>query len=83
MKQDVSTRTHILLQITVALCVAAYIGLTSHWFIPSCIFYVGSIVFSFLTIFSHAPKGERKVKLIIMTYSSVISIPIFLLVYVL
>ena len=83
MKQAVSTRTHILLQITLALCVATYIGLTSHWFILACMAYAGSIVFSFLTIFSHVRKGERKVKLIIMTYCSIISISLFLLVYVL
>ncbi len=73
MKQDVSTKTHILLQITLALCVATYIGLTGHWFIPACIFYAGSIVFSFLTVLSSSPKGQRRLKLIIMTYSSVIS----------
>jgi hypothetical protein len=82
MKQDVSMRTHILLQITLALSVATYIGLTSHWFIPSCIFYGASIVFSFLTGFSHTKRGERRVKLIILTITSFMSIMLFLLVYV-
>jgi len=83
MKQGVSTRTHILLQITLALCVATYIGLTNQLIALSAVFLGTSVIFSFLTIFSHARKGERKVKLIIMTYSSVISILLFLWVYVL
>jgi len=72
MKQ-ITTRTHVLLQITLVLCVATYIGLTSHWFIPPCIFYAGSIVLVsslFYELYPHLieymllvfdPDFERKV----------------------
>jgi hypothetical protein len=81
--KPVTTRSNVLLQITLALYVATYIGLTSELFIPSCTFYGASIVFSYLTVLSHAEKRERKGKLTTLTIISVISIIFFLLVYVL
>jgi hypothetical protein len=81
--KPVTTRSHVLLQITLALFVATYIGLTSELVILSCIFYGASIVFSYLTVLSRAERRERKGKLTILTIISVISIILFLLVDVL
>jgi hypothetical protein len=61
MKQ-ITTRTHVLLQITLALSVATYIGLTSQLIALSAVFLGTSVIFGFLTIFSHVPKAERKLK---------------------
>ena len=61
MKQ-VSTRTHILLQIALALSVATYIGLRNHLLVLSGIFLGASIVFSFLAVLSRPADGAKKGK---------------------
>ena len=80
MKQ-VSKRTHILLQIALALSVANYIGLTNHLLVLSGIFLGASIVFSFLAVLSHLPRGQRRAKLIFLTVTSVSCIMLFILIY--
>jgi len=80
MKQ-VSTRTHVLLQIALALSVATYISLTNHLLVLSGIFLGASIVFSFLAVLSHLPRGQRRAKLIFLTVTSVSCIMLFLLIY--
>ncbi len=72
MKQ-ISTRTHILLQIAFTMCGASYIAITNDLFVLACIFLGATIVFSFLTVFSHVPKGQRRAKLILLAVSSAVS----------
>src|SRR6476660_2458871 len=76
MKQ-VSTRTHILLQIALALSVATYIGLRNHLLVLSGIFLGASIVFSFLAVLSHLPMGQRRGKLMLLTVCSVVCTMLF------
>jgi len=79
--KELSTRTNMLLLFAFAMIAAMYVALTNYFFTLSCIFLGASIGFSFLTVFSHVPEGQRRGKLILLSACSLVSIMLFLLVY--
>ena len=79
MKQ-VSTRTNVLLLTAFAMSVGMCVAVTKHLFISSCISFAASIVFSFLAVFSHVPREQRRGKIILLTACSAVSIMLFLLI---
>jgi len=79
--KELSTRTNMLLLSSFTMIASMYVALTDHFFTLSCIFLGASIVFSFLTVFSHVAEEQRREKLILLSACSLISIMLFLLLY--
>jgi len=79
--KELSTRTNMLLLSAFTMIAAMYVALTNHFFTLFLYISWASIVFSFLTVFSHVPEEQRREKLILLSACSLISIMLFLLLY--